>query len=55
MNDRFLGQIINIKFCVKLERTASDILAMLSKASGGKGVKNVFLSDINGSKRAVRT
>jgi len=53
MSDRFLEQRIDIKFCVKLGKNASDTCAMLSKAYGGEAVKcQVFLSGINGSKRA---
>jgi len=39
MSDRFLEQRINIKFCVKLEKNASDPCAMLSEAYGGEAVK----------------
>jgi uncharacterized metal-binding protein len=43
-SDWFLEQQINIKFCIKLGKNASDICAMLSKAYGGEAVKksNVF-------------
>jgi hypothetical protein len=36
MSDVFLEQGINISFCVKLERNASDTYTMLSKAYGEK-------------------
>jgi hypothetical protein len=36
MNDQFLVQWVNIKFCVKLGKNASDTCAMLSKAYGDK-------------------
>jgi len=41
MSDQFLEQGINIKFCMKLGKNASDTCAMLS------------LSSINSSKRAA--
>jgi hypothetical protein len=40
MRDRFLEQLINIKFCVKSGKNASDTYAMLSEAYGGEAVKN---------------
>jgi hypothetical protein len=53
MCDRFLEQQINIRFCVKLGKNASDTCAVLSEANGGKLRKSqVFLSGINSSKRA---
>jgi hypothetical protein len=57
MSDLFLEQRINIKFCVKLGRNASDTCGMLSEACGGEALKKsqVFLSGINGSKRVRRT
>jgi hypothetical protein len=36
MSDWFLEQQINIKFCVKLGKNASDTCAMLSKAYEGE-------------------
>jgi hypothetical protein len=39
MSDRFLEQRINIKFCVKLGKTASDTCAMLSEAYEGEAMK----------------
>jgi hypothetical protein len=56
MRDRFLEQLINIKFCVKLGTNASDTCEMLFEAYGGEYMKrsNVF-GGINGSKRVVRT
>jgi hypothetical protein len=39
MGNRILEQRINVKFCVKVRRNASDTYAMLSKAYGGKAMK----------------
>jgi hypothetical protein len=39
MNDWFLKQQINISFCVKLGKNASETCAMSSKAYGGKSLK----------------
>jgi len=39
MSDRFLEQRINIKFCVKLGRNASDTCEMLFEACWGEGMK----------------
>jgi hypothetical protein len=39
MSDRYLEQIINIKFRVKLEKNATDICAMLSEVCGGDGME----------------
>jgi hypothetical protein len=39
MSVRFLEQRINIKFCVKLGKNASDTCAMLSEAYGGEAMK----------------
>jgi hypothetical protein len=36
MGDRFLEQRINIKFCVKSGKNASDTCAMLSEVYGGE-------------------
>jgi hypothetical protein len=36
IGDRFLAQRINIKFCVKLGKNASDTWAMLSRGLQGK-------------------
>jgi hypothetical protein len=41
MSDRFLDQRINIKFCVKLGKNASDTCAMLSDAYGGEAMKKL--------------
>jgi uncharacterized metal-binding protein len=38
-SDRFLEQRINIKFCVKLEKNASDTCEMLSEAYRGEAMK----------------
>jgi hypothetical protein len=39
MSDRYLNSQINIAFCVKLGKNASDTCAMLSEAYGGETVK----------------
>jgi hypothetical protein len=39
MSDRFLEQGINIKFCVKLGKNASDTCTMLYEAYGGEVLK----------------
>jgi hypothetical protein len=45
MNDQISEQQINIKFCVKLGKKASDTCAMHSEAYGGEAVKksSVFM------------
>jgi hypothetical protein len=46
-------QRINIKFCMKLGKNASDTCAMLSEAYEGESMKSLSVpSDINGSKVA---
>jgi hypothetical protein len=39
MSDWFLEQRINIKFCVKFGKNATEICAVLSEASGGEAKK----------------
>jgi hypothetical protein len=39
MSDRFLEQRINIKFCAKLGKNASETCAMLSNAYGVEAMK----------------
>jgi hypothetical protein len=39
MNGQFLEQQINIKFCVKLVKNASNICAVVSEAYGGEAMK----------------
>jgi hypothetical protein len=39
MSDRFLEQRVNIKFCVKLAKSASNTCVMLSEAYGGEATK----------------
>jgi hypothetical protein len=47
---------MNIKFCVKLGKNASDTCVMLSKAYGREAMrKSSVLGDINGAKRVTRT
>jgi hypothetical protein len=56
MSDWFLEQQTNIKFCMKLQKNASDTCAMLSEAYGGKAMKvkcQVLLSGTNSSNRAL--
>jgi hypothetical protein len=45
MSDRFLEQRIDIKFCVKLGKNASDTCAMLSDAYGGEAMKMSSVSE----------
>jgi hypothetical protein len=45
MSDRILEQGINIKFCVKLEKNASDTCAMLSEAYGENVMKKASVFD----------
>jgi len=40
ISDRFLEQRFDIKFCVKLEKYASEPCAMFSDAYGEKRLKN---------------
>jgi hypothetical protein len=49
MRYRLLEQRINIKFCAKLGKSASETLQMLTEAYG------VSLSGINGLKMAGKT
>jgi hypothetical protein len=51
MSDQFLEQQINLKFCVKLGKNASDTCAMLFEAFGTEAVKKSSARGINGSKR----
>jgi hypothetical protein len=39
LNDRFLEQRINIKFCAKLGKNANHSFAMLSEPYGGEAMK----------------
>jgi hypothetical protein len=41
MSDRLLEQLINIKFCAKLGRSASETLQMLTSAYGADAVKKL--------------
>jgi len=51
MSDLYLEQYINIKFCVKLGKDASDTCAMFFEAYGGESRESqAFLSGINSSK-----
>jgi len=53
MSDWFLEQQINIKFCVKIGKNASDTCAMLWKSYGVEAMrKSRVVSGINSSKRA---
>jgi hypothetical protein len=40
MSDRLLEQRINIKFCAKLDKSASETLQMLTGAYGADAMKN---------------
>jgi hypothetical protein len=56
MSDWLLEQRIDIKFCVKLGRNASDTCAMLSKDNGGKAMKNSHVFEWHeGSKSQMKT
>jgi hypothetical protein len=53
MGDQFLEQRINIKFCEKLGKNASDTCAVFSEAYGRQTVKKIKWFDcISGSKTA---
>jgi len=53
MNDRFLEERINIRFCLKLGNGACDICGILSEVYEGDAMKkSIFLSGTNGSKAA---
>jgi hypothetical protein len=39
MSDRFLEQLIKVKFSVKLGKNASDICAVLFEVHGGQAIK----------------
>jgi uncharacterized metal-binding protein len=45
MRDRFLEKRINITFCVKLGKNASDTCAVLSETYGGKAMKKSGVSE----------
>jgi len=47
MRDQFLEQRININFCVKLGKNASDTYAMLSMAYGGEAMKRSSVSELH--------
>jgi hypothetical protein len=49
-------QCINIKFCAKLGKNASETLQLLTEAYGADTMKSqVFLSGIKGLKRVRKT
>jgi hypothetical protein len=41
MKDQFLEQEINIKFCVKLGKNATDTCAMLTNVHGGRSYEKI--------------
>jgi hypothetical protein len=45
MSDWFLEQWINIQFCVKLGKNASDTCVVLSEMYGGKAMKKSSVVD----------
>jgi len=45
MSDKYLEQRINIKFCVKIGKSASETLALLTVAYGEYAVKKLSVSD----------
>jgi hypothetical protein len=55
MSDRFLEQRINIKFCVKLGKNASDTCALLTEAYGGEVVKKSSVFGCRGRFKIVIT
>jgi hypothetical protein len=46
MSDRFLGQGINIKFCVKLVKDASDTCTKILEAYGGEVMEKSSVSEL---------
>jgi hypothetical protein len=56
MSDRLLEQCINIKFCAKLVKSASETLQMLTEAYGADAMKKLSVfSGIKGLKRVEKT
>jgi hypothetical protein len=55
MSGRLLEQRINIKFCAKLDNSASETLQMLTEACGADMNSRVSLSGIKGLKRVGKT
>jgi hypothetical protein len=57
VTDRLLEQRINIKFCAKLGKSASETLQMLTEVYGADAMKksSVFLSGMKGLKRFGKT
>jgi hypothetical protein len=45
MSDRLLEQRINIKFCAKLGKSASETLQMLTEAYGSNAMKMLSVSE----------
>jgi hypothetical protein len=45
MSDRLLGQRINIKFCAKLDKSASETVQMLTEAYGADAMKTSSVSE----------
>jgi hypothetical protein len=45
MSDRYLEQRINIRFCVKLGKNATDIFVVLFEAYGGEAIEKLSVFD----------
>jgi hypothetical protein len=55
MSDEILEQRINIKFCVKIGKCASEMLALLTVAYGEYAWRNgVFLNGAGGSRKGEK-
>jgi hypothetical protein len=54
MSDRSLEQRINIKFCEKLDKSASETLQMLTEAYGADAVKKSSVSEWHKRFKEVR-
>jgi hypothetical protein len=55
MSDWFLQEQINIKFCVKSGKNASDTCTVLSETCGGEAAKISSVFRWHSSKRVMRT
>ena len=54
MNDKNLEQRINIKFCVKIGKSASETLALLTVAYGEYAMKKSSVFEVGSQKRKGR-
>jgi hypothetical protein len=52
--DKNLEQRKNIRFCVKIGKSASETLALLTVAYGKFALKNLFLNGIGDSKKSEK-